>query len=92
MCARGVGGARGCCPGADGVDGRQDIYLVPGFFGFANLGRLTCFGHVRRILAVRVATLGLGGEHAGAELVNASAAGSLATSRTSLGAKHARAS
>jgi triacylglycerol lipase len=25
----------------------HDVYLVPGFFGFANLGRLTYFGHVR---------------------------------------------
>jgi len=34
----------------------------------------------------------IAGEHAGAELVHASAAGSLDASRTSLGAKHARAS
>jgi len=33
------------------------VYLVPGFFGFANLGELTYFGHVRDTLA---ATLGPG--------------------------------
>ena len=30
-------------------DGTHRIYLVPGFLGFANLGRITYFGHVRRI-------------------------------------------
>jgi triacylglycerol lipase len=40
------------------MDGRHDVYLVPGFLGFANLGRITYFGHVRRILAARFAALG----------------------------------
>ena len=35
------------------------VYLVPGFLGFANLGQITYFGHVRRILATRLAELGL---------------------------------
>ncbi len=35
------------------------IYLVPGFLGFANLGRITYFGHVRRILGAHFAALGL---------------------------------
>jgi len=35
------------------------IYLVPGFLGFANLGRITYFGHVGRILAERLTELGL---------------------------------
>lgn len=36
----------------------HQIYLVPGFLGFANLGRITYFGHVRRILDARFAALG----------------------------------
>jgi aspartokinase len=28
---------------------RHHVYLVPGFLGFANLGRITYFGHVKRI-------------------------------------------
>ena len=35
------------------------VYLVPGFFGFANLGQITYFGHVRRFLAGRLRELGL---------------------------------
>jgi triacylglycerol esterase/lipase EstA (alpha/beta hydrolase family) len=35
------------------------LYLVPGFFGFANLGQITYFGHVRRILAEKLPALGL---------------------------------
>jgi triacylglycerol lipase len=35
------------------------VYLVSGFLGFANLGRITYFGHVRRILTERFAALGL---------------------------------
>jgi hypothetical protein len=38
-------------------DSTHRIYLVPGFLGFANLGRITYFGHVRRILAARFAAL-----------------------------------
>src|SRR5579864_2276718 len=29
----------------------EHVYLVPGFFGFTNLGELTYFGHVVRFLA-----------------------------------------
>jgi hypothetical protein len=35
------------------------IYLVPGFLGFANLGRITYFGHVGRILRERLTAAGL---------------------------------
>jgi triacylglycerol esterase/lipase EstA (alpha/beta hydrolase family) len=35
------------------------VYLIPGFFGFANLGQLTYFGHVRDFLARRCAAAGL---------------------------------
>jgi hypothetical protein len=37
----------------------HDVYLVPGFLGFANLGRITYFGHVKRILGERFTALGL---------------------------------
>jgi triacylglycerol lipase len=37
----------------------HQVYLVPGFLGFANLGRLSYFGHVRRILTARFTELGL---------------------------------
>jgi triacylglycerol lipase len=37
----------------------HDVYLVPGFLGFVNLGRITYFGHVRRILGERFTALGL---------------------------------
>jgi len=36
-----------------------DIYLVPGFLGFVNLGRITYFGHLRRALGGRFVALGL---------------------------------
>jgi triacylglycerol lipase len=35
------------------------IYLVPGFLGFANLGRITYFGHVGRLLTERLAAVGI---------------------------------
>lgn len=35
------------------------IYLVPGFLGFENIGRLTYFGHVVRFLRERLTALGL---------------------------------
>jgi len=35
------------------------VYLVPGFFGFANLGQITYFGHVRRFLAEQLRARGL---------------------------------
>jgi hypothetical protein len=35
------------------------VYLVPGFFGFANLGRITYFGHVRRALDAALRARGL---------------------------------
>jgi triacylglycerol lipase len=34
------------------------IYLVPGFFGFANLGELRYFGHVRDFLARELSARG----------------------------------
>jgi triacylglycerol lipase len=36
----------------------ERVYLVPGFFGFANLGELTYFGHVRRLLLAAGARAG----------------------------------
>ncbi len=36
----------------------EHVYLVPGFFGFTNLGELTYFGHVVRFLADRSAGSG----------------------------------
>ena len=36
-----------------------DVYLVPGFLGFVNLGRITYFGHLRRALTERFTALGL---------------------------------
>jgi hypothetical protein len=41
------------------MDHTSDVYLVPGFLGFVNLGRITYFGHLRRALAERLAALGL---------------------------------
>ena len=38
------------------------ILLVPGFFGFANLGDFTYFGHVRNFLAEKGPSLGIDGE------------------------------
>ena len=38
---------------------RHAIYLVPGFFGFANLGRLRYFVHVDRFLRERCAARGI---------------------------------
>ena len=38
---------------------RHDIYLIPGFFGFTNLGELKYFGHVREFLLQRGAAAGL---------------------------------
>ena len=38
------------------------VVLVPGFFGFANLGDFTYFGHVRDLLLEAGPALGLGGE------------------------------
>jgi len=42
------------------ADPTHHVYLVPGFLGFANLGRITYFGHVRRALAERFTPLGFG--------------------------------
>jgi len=42
-----------------GMDRTHHIYLVPGFLGFANLGRITYFGHVERILTERLTAVGL---------------------------------
>ena len=41
------------------MDRTHDVYLVPGFLGFVNLGRITYFGHLRRILGERFTALGL---------------------------------
>ena len=41
------------------MDRTHHIYLVPGFLGFANLGRITYFGHVGRILSERLTAAGL---------------------------------
>jgi triacylglycerol lipase len=38
---------------------RHHVYLVPGFLGFEHLGKLTYFGHVRRLLKERLTALGL---------------------------------
>jgi hypothetical protein len=38
---------------------RHAIYLIPGFFGFANLGRLRYFVHVHRFLEQRCAEAGI---------------------------------
>jgi triacylglycerol lipase len=38
---------------------RHHVYLVPGFLGFASLGRISYFGHVRRVLVRRCAALGI---------------------------------
>lgn len=41
------------------MDRPSHVYLVPGFLGFANLGQIAYFGHVRRLLATRLAAVGL---------------------------------
>jgi triacylglycerol lipase len=41
------------------MDRTPHVYLIPGFLGFANLGQITYFGHVRRILATKLAAAGL---------------------------------
>jgi hypothetical protein len=38
---------------------RHEVYLIPGFFGFANLGQIAYFGHVRRALAAELAARGV---------------------------------
>ncbi len=38
---------------------RQHVFLVPGFFGFANLGDLKYFAHVQEILEARLAERGI---------------------------------
>jgi triacylglycerol lipase len=43
-----------------GASGRRHrVFLIPGFFGFANLGELAYFGHVHRELEARFAARGL---------------------------------
>src|SRR5512140_3569596 len=44
---------------ASAMDRTPHVYLIPGFLGFANLGRIAYFGHVRRILATNLAAAGL---------------------------------
>ena len=46
-------------PSPDLHSGRHDIYLVPGFFGFANLGELKYFAHVREVLTARCVAAGV---------------------------------
>src|SRR4051812_29888769 len=41
---------------------RQHVLLVPGFFGFANLGDFAYFGHVREYFARYMRRHGIGGE------------------------------
>ena len=41
---------------------RQHVLLVPGFFGFANLGDFAYFGHVREFFASHLRRRGIGGE------------------------------
>ncbi len=41
------------------MDRTHDVYLVPGFLGFVNLGRITYFGHVRHFLSERFGALGV---------------------------------
>ncbi|MCU1283501.1 MAG: hypothetical protein JWM53_7047, partial [bacterium] len=41
---------------------RQHVLLVPGFFGFANLGDFAYFGHVREFFARYMRRHGIGGE------------------------------
>jgi len=38
---------------------KHHVYLVPGFFGFANLGELVYFGHVRAFLEAELARRGV---------------------------------
>ena len=38
---------------------RHNVYLVPGFFGFANLGDLKYFAHVHDVLQANFASLGI---------------------------------
>src|SRR5207244_9594294 len=49
-------GARG---GARLMPGRHHLYLVPGFFGFTNLGELKYFAHVLDFLRARARALGV---------------------------------
>lgn len=41
------------------MDRTHHVYLIPGFLGFANLGEIFYFGHVRRFLAVQLAAQGI---------------------------------
>jgi len=41
--------------------GKHRIYLIPGFFGFANLGELVYFAHVKDYLTGRLSALGVSG-------------------------------
>lgn len=41
------------------MDRTPHVYLIPGFLGFANVGQIAYFGHVRRILTTRLAAVGL---------------------------------
>lgn len=41
---------------------KQRIYLLPGFFGFANLGEIVYFGHVRTLLVEDLRARGVDAE------------------------------
>jgi len=56
------------------MDRTSHVYLIPGFLGFANLGRIAYFGHVQRFLAAR---LGAAGLEAGIHIVHTPATASL---------------
>ena len=44
------------------MPGRHHLYLVPGFFGFTNLGELRYFAHVLDFLRARSRALGVRAE------------------------------
>ncbi len=47
------------CRRTPGMPTTSHVYLIPGFFGFANLGELVYFSHVAELLTASCADLGL---------------------------------